>query len=47
MKIGLQIARFDWPGGAATIGSRLVEIARTADDAGFASLWVMDHFFQI
>lgn len=47
MKIGLQIARFDWPGGAATIGPRLAEIARTADDAGFASLWVMDHFFQI
>jgi F420-dependent oxidoreductase-like protein len=29
------------------IGPRLAEIARTAEDAGFASLWVMDHFFQI
>src|SRR5437763_13764158 len=47
MRIGLQIPRFTWPGGAAEIGSRLAEIARTADDAGFASIWVMDHFFQI
>src|SRR5436305_8969909 len=47
MRIGLQIPRFTWPCGAAEIGSRLAEIARTADDAGFASIWVMDHFFQI
>jgi F420-dependent oxidoreductase-like protein len=47
MRIGLQIPRFTWPGGAAVIGPRLAEIARTADAAGFASIWVMDHFFQI
>jgi F420-dependent oxidoreductase-like protein len=47
MRIGLQVQRFDWPGGPAEIGARLAEIGRTADDAGFASLWVMDHFFQI
>lgn len=47
MKIGLQIPRFNWPGGMATTGSKLVEIARTADEAGFASIWVMDHYFQI
>ncbi len=29
------------------IRSKLAEIARTADQAGFSSLWVMDHFFQI
>jgi len=29
------------------IGSKLAEIGKTADEAGFASLWVMDHFFQI
>jgi F420-dependent oxidoreductase-like protein len=29
------------------MGAKLAEIARTADDAGFYSLWVMDHFFQI
>ena len=27
--------------------SKLAEIARTADEQGFASIWVMDHFFQI
>lgn len=47
MQIGLQIPSFNWPDGAANIGARLAEIGRTADDAGFASLWVMDHFFQI
>jgi len=47
MKIGLQIPSFTYPGGTAVIGPRLAEIAKTADDAGFASLWVMDHFFQI
>ena len=47
MKIGLQIPSFTWPGGPAEIGGKLAEIARTADDAGFSSLWVMDHFFQI
>src|SRR4051812_4728170 len=47
MRIGLQVPSFSWPGGAAAIGARLAEIGRTADDAGFASLWVMDHFFQI
>ncbi len=47
MRIGLQIPNFTWPGGPAQIGSTLAEIARTADDSGFYSLWVMDHFFQI
>jgi F420-dependent oxidoreductase-like protein len=47
MKIGLQIPDFTWPGGPANLGDRLIEIARTADDVGFASIWVMDHFFQI
>jgi F420-dependent oxidoreductase-like protein len=47
MKIGLQVPSFTFPGGTAAIGPRLAEIARTADSAGFASLWVMDHFFQI
>ncbi len=47
MRIGLQLPSFTWPGGPAEIGSRLAEIGRTADEAGFASIWVMDHFFQI
>ena len=47
MKIGLQIPNFTWPGGPQGIGPKLAEIARAADEAGFASIWVMDHFFQI
>jgi F420-dependent oxidoreductase-like protein len=47
MKIGLQVPNFTWPGGPARIAGKLAEIARVADDAGFYSLWVMDHFFQI
>jgi F420-dependent oxidoreductase-like protein len=47
MKIGLQIPSFTWPGGTPEIRKILSEIATTADNAGFASIWVMDHFFQI
>ena len=44
---GLQLPRFTWTGGPAEMGARLAAIARAADDAGFESLWVMDHFIQI
>jgi F420-dependent oxidoreductase-like protein len=47
MKLGLQISDFDWPGGPAMIRPMLAEIAGAADAAGLASLWTMDHFFQI
>jgi F420-dependent oxidoreductase-like protein len=47
MKFGLQVNQFTWPGGAAAIGPTLARVVRTADEAGFDSIWVMDHFFQI
>jgi F420-dependent oxidoreductase-like protein len=47
MRIGLQLPSFSWPGGSAEIAPRLIEIAQSAEAAGFASLWVMDHFFQL
>ena len=47
MKLGLQVPNFTWPGGPKAIAPTLVRIAKTVDEAGFASLWVMDHFFQI
>ncbi|HEY3522474.1 MAG TPA: LLM class F420-dependent oxidoreductase [Candidatus Limnocylindrales bacterium] len=47
MKVGLQIPSFAWPDGDAAIGPTLARIVRTADEAGFDSIWVMDHFFQI
>jgi F420-dependent oxidoreductase-like protein len=47
MKLGLQIPRFHLPGGPPRIAQTLAEIARAADDAGYASIWLMDHLFQI
>jgi F420-dependent oxidoreductase-like protein len=47
VKIGLQISQFTWPGGAEAIAPTLARIVRDADEAGFDSIWVMDHFFQI
>ena len=47
MHIGLQVPDFNWPGGPATLGADLATVARTADDAGFELISVMDHFFQI
>ncbi len=47
MKFGLQICNFTYPGGTAAIAPTLARITREADDAGFDSIWLMDHFFQI
>ena len=43
MRLGLQVNRFDFPGGTGAIGLSLAETARRAEEAGFSSLWVMDH----
>jgi hypothetical protein len=40
MKLGLQVINFDRPGNPKNIGNKLGEIATTADEAGFYSLWV-------
>ena len=47
MKIGLQIPDFSTPRGPERLGAELATVARTADDAGFEYVAVMDHFFQI
>jgi F420-dependent oxidoreductase-like protein len=47
VKFGLQFASFTVPGGTPAIAPALERAVRAADDAGFDSLWVMDHFFQI
>jgi F420-dependent oxidoreductase-like protein len=47
VKIGVQIPDFTSPGGPARLGADLATVARTADDAGFEFVAVMDHFFQI
>jgi F420-dependent oxidoreductase-like protein len=47
VKFGLQIYSFTWPGGPQAIGPTLARSVRTADEVGFDSIWVMDHFWQI
>jgi F420-dependent oxidoreductase-like protein len=47
MRVGLQIPNFTWPGGPGRLGETFGLIAERAERAGFASFWVMDHFFQI
>ncbi len=47
MRIGLQIPSFTWPGGTTELRLKLSEIAKVAEKAGFYSIWVMDHFFQL
>jgi F420-dependent oxidoreductase-like protein len=47
MKLGLQIYSFTWPGGPEAIAPTLARAVRTADEVGFDSIWVMDHFWQI
>ncbi len=47
MQIGLQIPDYTWPGGPGMLGRDLATVGRTADQAGFDFIAVMDHFFQI
>jgi F420-dependent oxidoreductase-like protein len=47
MKLGLQIPVFTWPGGPEKLGETFGRIVQNAEAAGFHSVWVMDHFFQI
>src|SRR3954470_10236348 len=47
LEFGLQIPRFDFPGHPGATRSALAEVAAAAEEAGFTSLWVMDHFLQI
>jgi alkanesulfonate monooxygenase SsuD/methylene tetrahydromethanopterin reductase-like flavin-dependent oxidoreductase (luciferase family) len=47
VKLGLQIPDFTTPDGPARLGTDLATVARTADEAGFDFIAVMDHFFQI
>lgn len=46
MKIGLQIPHFR-PSTPETMRGWLTDTVQAADQEGFDSLWVMDHFFQL
>jgi F420-dependent oxidoreductase-like protein len=47
MKVGLQISNFTLPGGPSALANHLRDMVVQAEQAGFSSVWVMDHFFQI
>jgi F420-dependent oxidoreductase-like protein len=47
MRLGLTLGSFTWQGGAPALRDTLARVARTAEDAGFRSIAVMDHYFQI
>lgn len=47
MKLGLQVPVFTYPQGQENLGDMFGLIAERTERAGFYSLWVMDHFFQI
>jgi len=46
--MGLQIPNFTYPGVSVDqLFERVSDIAVTAEESGFDSVWVMDHFFQL
>lgn len=47
MRLGIQINNFTWPDSPQNTGKTFRRIAVDAEQSGLASLWVMDHFFQI
>src|SRR3954468_24001924 len=47
MKLGVHCANPTWPGGAETLGTTLAGVARAADEGGFTTLTMMDHYFQM
>lgn len=47
LRFGLHVGSFTFPGGSATIGEQLREIAHAAENSGFDAIYVMDHFRQI
>jgi F420-dependent oxidoreductase-like protein len=47
MKVGIQFCSFTVPGGTSEIAPVMERAFRAADDAGFDSIWLMDHLFQI
>jgi F420-dependent oxidoreductase-like protein len=47
LKTGIHLVSYDIPGGTAAIGPALAQTAALAEDAGIASLSLMDHYLQI
>jgi F420-dependent oxidoreductase-like protein len=46
-RFGLQLPNFTFGGATDEIFPRVAELAAAGEDAGFASVWVMDHLYQL
>jgi F420-dependent oxidoreductase-like protein len=46
MRLGLHIPSTTWEGGAERLGSRLAEVVKAAESAGFDAIDVADHLWQ-
>lgn len=47
METALHVASFSWPNSPDATADTLSRVAKIADEGGFTSLSVMDHFFQM
>ena len=47
MELGLHIPSFTWPAGPPKLAETLSRVVRSAEEAGFDRISVMDHVFQI
>ncbi len=47
LSFALHLGRWAWPGGAPALAENIRRVARTAEEAGFAAISVMDHVVQI
>jgi F420-dependent oxidoreductase-like protein len=47
MKLGVHCSNLTWPGGPAALGATLAGVAEAADQGGFTTLTMMDHYFQM
>ncbi|HET7430237.1 MAG TPA: LLM class F420-dependent oxidoreductase [Nocardioides sp.] len=47
MKLGVHCSNLSWPGGAEALGPTLAGVAAAADEGGFTTLTMMDHYFQM
>jgi F420-dependent oxidoreductase-like protein len=47
MLLGVHCSNLTWPGGADALTTTLSGVARAADEGGFTTLTMMDHYFQM
>lgn len=47
MKLAIHLYYLSWPGGSTALAPTLAAMARAADEGGFTTLTMMDHYFQM